>query len=132
MWLDIMPTLLTLAGLEPPTDRPLDGVDISGLLLDGKVPRPRPLFWAYLGNNGSRSEAMRDGPWKLVVNHPKAREGSFENERVELYRLDRDPSEKTNLARADPDRVDAMLTRLKTWYNDTQRTATPQPGGWPR
>ena len=75
---------------------------------------------------------MRDGPWKLVVNHPKARKGSFENERVELYRLDQDPSEKTNLARAEPDRADAMLTRLKAWYNDTQRTATPQPGGWPR
>jgi arylsulfatase A-like enzyme len=41
-------------------------------------------------------------------------------------------SEKTNLARAEPDRAAAMLTRLKAWYNDTQRTATPQPGGWPR
>ena len=35
--LDIMPTLLSLAGLEPPTDRPLDGVDISGLLLGRKA-----------------------------------------------------------------------------------------------
>jgi hypothetical protein len=23
-----------------------------------------------------------------------------------------------------------MLTRLKDWYEDTQRTATPQVGGW--
>ena len=127
-----MPTLLTLAGVELPTERPLDGVDISSLLLHRKAPDPRPLFWAQLGNNGSRSEAMRDGPWKLVVKHPKARKGSFENEHVELYRLDQDPSEQTDLARAEPDRAAAMLTRLKAWYDDTQHSATPQPGGWPR
>lgn len=130
--LDVMPTLLSLAGLTPSADRPLDGVDISGLLLRGDVPAARPLYWAYLGNNGTRSEAMRDGPWKLVVNHRKARKGSFENEQVELYRLDQDPSEETNLARAESDRAAAMLARLKAWYDDTQRTATPQPGGWPR
>jgi arylsulfatase A-like enzyme len=130
--LDIMPTVLSLAGLEPPVDRSLDGIDISALLLHGKVFRERPLFWASLGNGGARAEAMRDGPWKLVVNHPEARKGSFENEQVELYRLDQDPSEKTDLAGEEPDRAAAMLTRLKAWYADTQRTATPQPGGWPR
>ncbi len=130
--LDIMPTLLSLAGLEPPADRPLDGVDLSPLLLNGKAPRERPLFWASLGNGGHRAEAMRDGPWKLVVQHPNAPPGSFENETVELYRLDQDPSEKTDLAGEQPDRAAAMLKRLKDWYDDTQRTATPQLGGWPR
>ena len=127
-----MPTLLSFAGLEPPADRPLDGVDLWPLLLDSKVPRERPLFWASLGNGGNRAEAMRDGPWKLVVHHPNARKGSFENETVELYRLDQDPSEKTDLAGEEPDRAAAMLKRLKAWYDDTQRTATPQAGGWPR
>jgi hypothetical protein len=113
-------------------DRPLDGVDLSALLLHGKVPRDRPLFWPSLGNGGARAEALRDGPWKLVVHHPKARKGSFENEKVALYRLDQDPSEKTDLAGEEPDRAAAMLTRLKAWYTDTQRSATPQHGGWPR
>ncbi len=74
---------------------------------------------------------MRDGPWKLVVQHPKAGKGSFQNEQVELYRLDKDPSEKTDLAGEQADRAAAMMARLKAWYADTQRTATPQPGGWP-
>ena len=50
---------------------------------------------------------------------------------VELYRLDQDPSEKTDLAKSAPDQAAALLLRLKAWYADTQRTATPQPGGWP-
>ena len=130
--LDIMPTLLSLAGLEHPADRPLDGIDLSPLLLKQQPLRERPLYWASLGNGGNRAEAMRDGPWKLVVQHPRARKGSFENEQVELYRLDQDPAEKTDLAGEQADRVAAMLMHLKAWYSDTQRTATPQLGGWPR
>jgi arylsulfatase A-like enzyme len=128
--LDIMPTLLSLAGVDAPERQTLDGVDLSPLLLDGKSLPGRPLFWASLSNQGSRSEAMREGPWKLVVQHPKAKPGSFENEAVELYRLDLDPGEKTNLAAMTPDRTRAMLKKLKDWYASTQRTATPQPGGW--
>ncbi len=128
--LDIMPTLLSLAGVAPAADRPLDGVDLSALLREGKAPEPRPFFWASLANNGARSEAIREGPWKLVVNHPKAEPGSFENERVELYRLDSDPSEAVDLAASQPERAEKMLARLKAWYAETLSTATPQPGGW--
>jgi arylsulfatase A-like enzyme len=130
--LDVMPTLLSLAGVEPPADRPLDGSDLSPLLLNQHSLPERPLYWASLGNGGDRSEAMREGPWKLVVHHPKARKGSFENEQLELYRLDEDPSEKTDLADAEPDRAADMLKRLKSWYADTQENATPQLGGWPK
>ena len=130
--LDIMPTLLALAGVKPGTARPLDGVDLSPLLLTGQAPAERPLYWAALGNNGERQEAMREGPWKLVVNHPKARPGSFANEQVELYRLDRDPSEITDLAKTEPEQAAQLSARLKAWYAETQRTAAPQPGGWPQ
>ncbi len=128
--LDVMPTLLALAGVNPEARQSLDGIDLSKLLTRGEALPDRPLFWASLSNNGSRSEAMRDGPWKLVVQHPKAAPGSFANETVSLYRLDRDPAEQTDVAAKHANRAAAMLERLKTWYADTQRTATPQPGGW--
>ena len=128
--IDIMPTLLSLAGLSLPENHKLDGVDLSGLLLRQEPLAERPLFWASLSNGGSRSEAMRAGPWKLVVNHPRAQPGTFENERVELFRLDRDPSERTNVAAQWPEQRDRMLAQLKDWYLETQRGATPQPGGW--
>lgn len=128
--LDIMPTLLALAGVEPPAERPLDGADLSPVLLRGDRLPPRRLHWASLSNRGSRSEAMRDGPWKLVVQHPRAKPGSFERESAELYHLGRDPAEQTNLAAEELGRTEAMLKQLKAWYAATQRTATPQPGGW--
>ncbi|MHC4996567.1 MAG: sulfatase-like hydrolase/transferase [Planctomycetota bacterium] len=128
--LDVMPTLLAMAGVQPAADRPLDGVDLSPVLFEQKNLPQRPLYWASLSNGGARSEAMRDGPWKLVVMHPRAAKGTFENETVELYRLDTDPGEKTNLVTQHPDRAGAMLKQLKAWFADTQATATPQPGGW--
>lgn len=128
--LDIMPTLLSLSGAKMPVDRTLDGVDLSALLLRGQPPAARPLFWASLSNQGARSEAMRDGDWKLVVKHPQAAAGSFENETLELYRLDQDPSEQTNLVAGNPQRAEQMRERLARWYRDCQTTATAQPGGW--
>ncbi len=128
--LDIMPTLLALAGVESPKQHPLDGVDLSPTLLRGESLHRRPLYWASLSNRGSRSEAMREGSWKLVVQHPKATPGRFENESVELYDLARDPGEQTDVGTEYPGRRDAMLKQLKAWYADTMRTATQQPGGW--
>lgn len=128
--LDVMPTLIALSGAALSGQRPLDGVDLSPLLLQGESLPKRPLYWASLSNNGSRSEAMREGGWKIVVQHPKAEPGSFDNETVELYRLDQDGAEQTDLKSQEPQRAAAMLNQLKRWYADTQRSATAQPGGW--
>lgn len=130
MTIDVMPTLLSLAGIEAPSQRPLDGVDLTPVLLRQEALPERPLYWASMGNNGARSEAMRDGPWKLVVNHPGAAPGTFDNEQVELYRLDTDPGEQRDLAAAEPRQAVRMLARLKRWYAECMATATRQEGGW--
>jgi arylsulfatase A-like enzyme len=128
--IDVMPTLLSIAGINEPKDRPLDGVDLSQLLMkEGSLPH-RSLYWASLLNSGIRSEAMRDGPWKLIVRHPNSAPGTFQNEIVELYNLADDEGERTNLAVQHPGRAAGMLNDLKAWFADTQSGATPQPGGW--
>ena len=130
--LDVMPTILSVAGIAPPKNRPLDGIDLSPVLFERKPLPPRPLYWANLNNNGSRSEALRQGTWKLVVQHPGARPGTFANETVELFNLARDEGETDNLAARKPELAKAMLRQIKAWYADTQKTASPQPGGWIR
>lgn len=128
--LDVMPTLLAAAGAKPTSTRPLDGVDLTPALLDGKPLRERPLFWANLSNDGVRSEAMREGPWKLVVQHPGAAPGTFENPKLELFQLAEDPSEKTNLAASQPERAAEMHRRVQAWHAETSASAPPQPSGW--
>lgn len=136
--LDIMPTLLAATDVDQAPQEAgntsgaplLDGVDLSPVLLNSKQLAPRPLFWASLSNQGQRSEAMREGPWKLVVQHPRARPGTFDNETLELYRLDHDPGERRDLSASHAAVAQRMLTRLKQWYAETQKSATPQQGGW--
>ena len=127
--IDIMPTLLSLAGVQS-TGKASDGVDFSNVFLRGKSLEPRPLYWASLSNRGQRSEAMRDGNWKLVVQHPKARPGTFENPKVELYNLANDAGEKTDLSKQQPGRASRMAKQLNAWFAETQKDATDQPGGW--
>jgi len=65
---DWLPTLLAVAGVEPPRDRALDGVDVLPLLRGerGRVNERRFWQWNRYAPHGECNAAMRDGPWKLV------------------------------------------------------------------
>jgi len=115
--MDLMPTMLSLAGVQPPEDRPLDGVDLSPVLFEGKRLTEREMFWSF-GPAG----AMRDGPWKLVVHKAKG-----DRPQVELFNLADDLGEKHNLAEQQPDRTQRMLGQYRAWLDEVTRTATPQP-----
>jgi len=128
--LDIMPTVLSAAGLKTPASQALDGVDLSPIIFQtGTIPQ-RPLYWFSLGNHGTRNEAMRDGDWKLIVDHPGAKKGSFENESVSLYNLKTDLGEQKNIIKNQPEIANKMLNQLKAFYKELMETATPQKGGW--
>lgn len=128
--IDLMPTILKLANAPLPIGHFLDGIDLSPLLFEKAVLPERSLFWSYIGNTGNRQEAMREGPWKLVVDHPRATPGTFENEKFYLFNLEEDIGEETNLVDQHPERTSQMADQVKTWYHEVSSTATRQPGGW--
>jgi arylsulfatase A-like enzyme len=111
--LDLMPTMLQLAGLPVEQDRKLDGVSLLPLLLEGTSLGRRQLFW-----NGV---AMRDGPWKLVT-RAKDLEGG-----PALFNLDEDIAETRNLAADHPQRLKQMLEALEAWKSDVATGQTSQP-----
>ena len=115
--LDIMPTLLDLAGAKPPAGHTLDGVSLAPLLLEGKSLGQRKLFW-----NG---KAMRDGPWKLMIDGRGAKG-------VALYNLADDVAESKDLAAQHPARIKQMLAAIAAWKKDVATGATvqapPPPG----
>jgi len=110
--LDVMPTVLSAAGVAVAQDRKLDGVDWLPILLDGEKLTDRRLFW-----NG---KAMREGDWKLILNGKGG-------DTVGLYNLANDLGEKNNLADAQADRVKAMLASLEAWKRDVAGGEQVQP-----
>jgi arylsulfatase A-like enzyme len=105
---DFMPTLLELVGLESP--RGLDGQSFASALTGAAAPRERTFFWHFphYTNQGSRpAGAVRDGVWKLVEH--------YDDGRVELFNLERDPGETEDLSAREPERMSALRERLAEW-----------------
>jgi arylsulfatase A-like enzyme len=96
--LDVAPTLLALAGARGAMD-PLDGIALVEDIA-GTQPARRDRVLAI---NEQEQWGVVDWPWKLIV-RPS-------DNLVELYRIDTDPGERTDLAAAEPDRVRALRAR---------------------
>src|SRR6218665_2001371 len=114
--LDLYPTLQAAAHGTRAADQILDGVDLAPLFRNEPLPE-RPLFWHYphYGNQGGApAAAVREGPWKLVE--------WLEDDRAELFQLDRDPSETLDLATTEPEIVDRLRERLKEWQRSVGAT----------
>lgn len=112
--IDWYPTLLELAGVETPETQAIDGVSLVPLL-KGQSIAERPLYWHYphYGNQGGEpSSIIMEDRWKLILYH--------EDGRAELYDLDEDPAEQTDVATKHPARVKQLRTRLEAWLRLTK------------
>ena len=98
---DVMPTLLALAGGKGADDHPFDGKNVWPTLAEGK---PSPHDEILINVEAIRG-AIRKGDWKLV------RMATFPG-KTELFNLADDPSEKNNLADQHPEIVGALNARL--------------------
>lgn len=110
---DYYPTLLEAAGLPRADDQHVDGKSFVAALR-GEPYQRGPVFWHYphYGNQGgSPSGAVRDGDWKLIE--------WFEDGRFELFNLEKDPGEHTNVVDDEP----AIAARLKKLLEDWQAEA---------
>ena len=102
--LDWLPTLGRLAGFEVPSDRVIDGENVSAALLGEPFERTKPIYFEFPGFHGHRY-ALRDGDWKLLADERL--------ETVRLYNLVRDRFELQDQAAKEPGRVVRMLTTLR-------------------
>lgn len=118
--IDFLPTFANLAGFKVPTDRPIDGVDQMDLLF-GKSEQGRESF--YFDNAG-----IRMGKWKYLRPNAHFYGYAIEDEREkveELYDLDADIGETTNLAKKHPE----ILARLKQATEKLVSRKTGAPEG---
>ena len=117
--LDVMPTLLAAAGIDPPRTRPLDGRDLMEVFTRSATLGKRRVFWGH-----GRAQAVRESHWKLLR---RARG----QKRPQLFDLSQDPGERDDRSAAEPARAAEMLMALAQWEQETQREATPQPSRAP-
>lgn len=116
---DFMPTICDLTGI--PTPAGIQGISYAPTLRgeDDAQRRHRALYWEFHENEGRR--ALRMGPWKLVQYTLKP--DSFG--KPELYNLEDDIAEETNLADRDPDRVKAMVEYMNLARRPDERFPLP-------
>ncbi|MEH6584270.1 MAG: sulfatase-like hydrolase/transferase [Halioglobus sp.] len=120
--LDLMPTFSALAGVPLPTDRAIDGGDISAVLIDGDEDPAREFY--YISSMSTQVVAYRDGDWKIKLprsGYPALLEPVLKLDRYShglmLFNLEDDPSEQNNLAGQHPERV----VQLKRVIADLQK-----------
>lgn len=127
---DFYPTFAAVGDGQLPTDQPVDGVDLSPVLLDPHAKLDRDAIYfhfpaylqGYTGGEGNEAHTppwrstpcgvIRSGDWKLVE--------YFETGEVELFNLRDDIEEQHNLAERHPDRAAALLDQLHAWQESVE------------
>jgi arylsulfatase A-like enzyme len=116
---DVVPTIYDLIGITPPStlkgyeQRKIEGESFAASLTDPAVPGKRTQFYSMLGQR-----ALYEDGWLLTAMHPPLSGwGKFEHDVWELYHVEVDRSQSTDLAAAEPERVQAMVAR---WFELAQ------------
>ncbi len=121
MWsIDLFATALDAAGLPMPkeNEKPLDGKSILPALKGETDKLHDELYWSSAGANGKW--AIRSGNWKLVG----------QKNRVELFDLEKDLSETTDLAAKHPKVVSQLTDKYIAWLDEMADPVSNQEKRW--
>lgn len=122
--LDLLPTFCRLAGVDPPNDQPLDGFDLTEMLVE-QTASPRDSFFYY---RGDRLMAVRHGQFKAHLITQDAYGPSQQPKQHDpplLFDLGVDPGEQWNVAGNHPE-VLAEIARLVQQHRAGMEIAASQ------
>jgi arylsulfatase len=120
---DLAATILDICGLKMPkvykgvAQYPLSGISMRYTFAakpDGPTKKTRQ-YYAMLGTRG-----IWEKGWKASAVHPPAPSnlGNFDKDRWELYHVDKDRSESTDLAKKHPEKLKALI---KAWFEEAKK-----------
>lgn len=110
---DLLPTFCAAAGIELPTGYLPDGQNVLPALEGRPITRQHPIFWDWRGPDDGENWprlAVREGRWKLLM--------TLAGERVELYDMTIDRSQRHDVAPQHPDEVDRLVAEVLAWRRD--------------
>ncbi len=128
--MDLLPTLVSLAGGEMPQGLDIDGHDISPLLFQpGDATSPYDALYYY--SRDGLPEAIREGAWKLHVAKSRGWNQSDGEFPISLFNLEADPGETQNVADDHLELVERLKEKLVQFDAALTREARPvgQLGG---
>ena len=109
---DVMPTIAEIVGMDGPEE--IDGISFLPSLTGGQQPKHEYLYWEFHERGGR--QALRKGNWKLVrydvLKDP--------DKPYQLYDLNVDPGEQTDLAASHPEIVDQLSQLIKSARTDSE------------
>lgn len=118
-YIDVMPTVLKSAGINPTAGevpgRKLDGVSVNDVLKGTNSKFPERDWYSYHGQSSIEQEtiALKTSKWKLIVMGPDIRRGSLtEAHEIHLFKMPGDLLEKNNLVEKNPEVVEQLLAKL--------------------
>jgi len=125
--LDIVPTILDVVGVKR-----REGLSGINLLDDAKLAARDTIFGEIFAHDiadlhrpaaSLRFRWAIEGPYKLIVPDPK----NEPNAKVELFNVERDPGETTDLSKERPEVVKRLRKKIDAWWpvDEIERVSTP-------
>ena len=114
--LDIMPTVMSAAGVGGEEKLKMDGENILPLLKGKDQVLDRQLFWRYSGGKGWVS---RDGNYKLIHSLYKGK--------TMLFDIEKDPYEHHDISEQHPDIVSRLQDAYKKWDSEMMEPLWEDP-----
>ena len=124
---DVLPTFVSLAGGKVKKDIHIDGMDVSAWMLGKTETSPRNT-WHYF--QGSRLQAIRQGPWKLALTAQSLGMGIRQRDPDlakgrRLYNLETEIGELTDLAEERPEIVNKLEVLAEQMTSDINAHKRP-------
>jgi uncharacterized sulfatase len=110
---DFYPTFTGLAGGILPEKQVLDGISLLPLFAAQEADPDRALYWHYPVYHHDRpASVIRKANWKLIHH--------LDDDSLELYDLEKDPGETTDLRTAFPEKVEELMQDLDDWRENVK------------
>jgi len=123
---DFYPTFLEAAGLPLMPKQHVDGLSLMPVLKDEDKLNREAIFWHYphySNQGGWPAASLRSGKWKFIEN--------FEDQSLELYDLEEDVSEMSNVCDDHPELVKSLHQKLQNWQKEVEALVPEENPEWP-
>jgi len=119
--IDVLPTVAKVINAALPSDRVIDGRDISPLLRGEAVGKsPHESYFFCMGNT---IRAVRSGTWKLHVQVIEAKGAAIEVKPGQLFELKADIGEQVDVAATNPEVVKRLTEEARRFVEELRKNS---------